>query len=387
MDAVADVPNDGPGAPPHVIAVWQGGTASAHPGEHAALRQAVVDGRLAGVDLVYTSPVSAGGYDAIDGGRLLREVEELVNDRSASVLYLQHFHGRNLPDVRPLVQRLRIRRDPLVVVTSCGDPLGAPGNPVPEPLRWAAAVSDLVLVTSMGRLAAKLRRYGAPRVTLVPLATDALRLPDVVPGAIEDDVVFVGSRVGRNPFRRHRWVARRRHQMVEALQRRFGSRFALYGLGWEGAAAWRGPVPYDQQLEVMARGAVVVGGYPGSLEPFYMSDRPFTALRSGRPLVDHRVDGVGSILEDGRDWVLTGDTESMVSAVEALLSDPGRSGRLATDGAQAVRDRHLVGHRVDLRLRMIAEILRARAERRAPRCPELSYLRPAAAPAGLSLGW
>jgi len=377
-----------PAEAPRMVVAWQGSQAADHPGEFEAFQRAVSDGRISGLDLVFGRSDIQRGPSRVRSSDLLDEIEERVLSGGVGILYFQYFHGRQLPDVRPLVRRLSALREPPVIITSCGDALGSPLNPVPASLLQAASVSDLVLVTSMGRLASRLMRVGAPRVTLMPLAADQAVFPLVAPPAEpEHDVVFVGSLHGRNPLRRHWWVSQRRRRLVGALQRRFGSRFALYGHGWEGFPSWRGAIPYREQVEAMAQAAVVVGGYPGSLGRFYASDRLFVSLRSGRPLVDWEVSGVEALLRPGEEWVPARTIPMVVNSVEVLLADENRSRRLAEAGSAVVDARHLRVHRCDLFLRMAHELLLARAECRKPQCPPLDFVDPQVGQVGMSFGW
>jgi spore maturation protein CgeB len=85
-------------------------------------------------------------------------------------------------------------------------------------------------------------------------------------------------------------------------------------------------------LEVIARAAVVVGGYPHSHEPYYLSDRPFISMRSGRPVVDLRVEGVDSLLQPGREWELATGPKEVVGIVERLLDHPERAAAIGAAG-------------------------------------------------------
>ncbi len=375
---------------PLALAVlWQGAAPEDHAGEHEALVRNLDSGRIRSLDVTCYRPDLAGDLRPVDWPRLLGGFVDRAMDARADVVHFQYFHGRSLPDLRPVVAQLRRQARPPIIVTSVGDPLGAPLNPAPRSLLAAASVSDLVVASSMGSLAARLLRAGAPRVTLVPLSADEVRFAQLTHDVpVDDDVVFVGSlHSGRHPLRRHRWVAHQRRRLVTALSDRFGARFALYGRGWEGCPSWRGPVRYSEQLEVIASAAVVVGGYPHSHEPYYLSDRPFISMRSGRPVVDLRVEGVGSVLEPGVEWELADRPSEVVTCVERLLDDPERAAAIGAGGAAAVESRHLTRHRVDLVLQMCDELIDARKQDRSARCPPLRYAVEGSALPGASVGW
>ena len=68
-------------------------------------------------------------------------------------------------------------------------------------------------------------------------------------GRRDHDVVMIANRNrGRIPGSAvpGAW---RRAQFAKLLEQQYGSRFALYGHGWEGNSSWRGPLAFDEQGE------------------------------------------------------------------------------------------------------------------------------------------
>ena len=239
-------------------------------------------------------------------------------------------------------------------MSTLGDPFrnGYLGRPsVPRSFLQAAQRSDLVMLTSMGVLADYVARYTRAPILLSPNGACQVRFAEISatapPAAPEFDVVFIGSRnASRNPLRPYHAFARRRERLVDALSRRFGSRFAVFGHGWEGRPSAQGPVPFDQQAEAARRGRVVVGGVPYSTARYYTSNRPFIQMTSGVPLVDSFVPGVETLFRPEEHWILA-DEHHLVSAVERVL-EMGDERRSAIGQAAAayVLSRHTQAHRV-----------------------------------------
>lgn len=351
-----------------------------HPGVDDALVELRRDGTLRGAHHV---EVGANGRSGSADDRWTELVTE-VRDRRIELVVLHHYHNDWLPDPRPLVTAVRASEHRPVVALSCGDPfvngyLLRPSHP--HVFRATCPTVDLVVTTSMGASADAIVRYGAPRVALWPLAADPGRFAGSVRAdrpRPEVDVVFVGSdNRSRNPGRGFFWFGRQRARLVEQLTARFGDRFAVYGNGWDGLPSARGPIAFDEQLEVCRRSRVVVGGVPFSRARYYSSNRAFIQILAGVPFVDVRVDGIERLLRDGEHWHLVDHADQVADRCEELLerSDGERDelGRLAAE--------HVLGHHTELSrwrglIATLAELRDAGLTGRAPAPPDLRFLLP-----------
>ena len=302
-----------------------------------------------------------------------------IREHAIDAVMLQFFHGR-LDDPRPFISAARQIRPNLLVATTCGDPYGRWLQRAPVSLIQAARVSDLVFSTSMGYFADELVRRGARNVVLMPHGVCPVRFagPPTRQASDDFDIVFIGSNNGgRNPFTPLSRAGRWRRRMVEALARRYGKRFGLFGLRWDGIDSWQGPVPFNQQIETALRGRLQVGGFPGCNATYYLSDRPYIAMASNVPFLDCRVEGVESLAEPGRHWWLYDDLSSLLTIVDAQLqrSDAER----AAQGAES-RDYMLRAHTQTHRAREMTEIMlamrTARAKRNMMPAPPLRCFRP-----------
>jgi hypothetical protein len=360
---------------PNVTMLLQGKNPDDQVGYHTAFREQFEKGRLAGFRAIpYRGATTKGQWM-----RLWEEVIDHIRSSGSNVLYLQYFHSRSVIDPRPALDELKALPSRPLIVTSCGDGFGPFGNAPPRSFLQAAGRSDLVLSTSLGRIASLVRRAGAARISLMPHSACDVRFGGIAappaPAARDHDLVFIGSRYGgRNPRRRHFWAGRRRDAWIKELSKRYGVRFALYGRGWDGIKSWQGPAKFDEQPTVCQSARAVFGGYPGSRQPYYASNRPFIQMLSGVPMIDFHVPGVNRLLADRTDWLLFRDLQESFRLIDGLLDGHIDGAGIGATGAETVRTQHMNSHRVGLIVEMLEELLAARHLGRAALCPPYSYL-------------
>lgn len=352
----------------------QGAVAEDQLGFHRGFEKLVREGQLT----EYTPyPYGANRSDkdwASYYGRVLRHMRAT----GSNALLCQFFHSTAIADPRRFLEEVTLLPQIPIIATSCGDPFGPLLASPPQSLTQACSRSDVTFVTSMGALSRKLQRSGAKRITLMPSSACDERFglePDWAgPEGQEFDVVFIGSRPGgRNPANHLYWSGRRRTEAVSLLNKRYGRRFGLFGQGWGGLTAWQGPVSFIDQLSTSQRGAVVYGGYPGSLCDYYTSNRVSIQALSGRPIVDHWVPRVDTLLRPGADWILTRDLKEVIGSIDKLLNDPDLAQAVGSSGARAVANRHMDSHRTALMISIMREVYNSRIQGREPRCPSLDY--------------
>ena len=90
----------------------------------------------------------------------------------------------------------------------------------------------------------------------------------------------------------------KRVALARGLTRLFGDRFASFGNGWPSGTNCKGPLPYENQREVLqqSRMSVIWDLYPDFT--FYYSDRLPIALASGIPFITSNHLGYNIILKD-----------------------------------------------------------------------------------------
>jgi hypothetical protein len=316
--------------------------------------------------------------------RAWAEIEGIVAKHRIELVVLHHYHDPTAADPRPFIAKLRTMPHRPVVALTCGDAFFdrffRPSHP--KIFQEACAEVDIVLSTSMGVMADAIVRYGAPRVALWPLGACHVRFGERLPPyrATEApfDVVFIGSNNRpRNPLRSYHWYARRRERLVNTLDRSFGSRFAVFGHGWDSLPSARGPVAFEDQLRVCRQARVVVGGVPYSPARYYASNRPFIQILSGVPFVDIRVEGVERLLRDGEHWHLVEKAGEVVARCRALLamSDQERE-QLGRAAAEYVSSAHTQAARWRGLVRDLDRLHRSLTAGEAPSPPGLDFLLP-----------
>lgn len=281
------------------------------------------------------------------------ELERTIRIERIEYVVLHHFHSTSLPDPSKFMRAVRGQEHRPVVGFSGGDSFfnGFFRPSHPKIFKSASAAADVVFNTSMGKTADVIQGYGAERVSLLPLGACQVRfpLPERLyqPSKAEYDVCFIGSNNrSRHPGHSYFWYSRQREKLVKQLYQRFGERLAVFGAGWGGLPANRGPIPFHEQLNACRSARVVVGGVPYSPARYYMSNRPFVQIMSGVPFVDMAVEGVDAILRDGEHWHLAKSLGDVADRVDEVLarSDSERV-EMGYEAARYVAQNHTQEHR------------------------------------------
>lgn len=346
-----------------LLMLLQGATVADQPGYHDGLLRLVEEGRLeAAHALPYLGP--APGAAATQAA--FAQALQLIAHEAYDTLWLQCYHGP-LPDPRPFLQAARRHCPELLVMCSSGDAFGRWLHRTPASLRQACAAADLNFLTALGPVADAVVAAGARNVVLMPHGACQLRFTaePALQEAPPFDVVFVGSHhAGRNPFNPINRAARQRQAMVQALGRRHGPRFGLFGHGWAGQPSWQGPVPFALQHRAMAQGRLQLGGFPGGRAPYYLSDRPYIAMASATPLLDCRLEGVDRLAREGTHWALYDDLPGLLRLCEQALEDGPRLRAMGRAARDYVLAGHTQYHRVSEMLRIAGDLREARRQGR-----------------------
>ena len=308
-------------------------------------QQQVAKGNLSSFDAI---PYRGLGSQ-LEWTALWRDVTERISSSGPSCLFLQYFHMPGIPDPRPYLQAIKLICPGTVIVTSIGDPFDPVWNRPPRSLVRAASLSDLVLTTSMGRLARWLKRSGAERVSLFPNSACSVRFGgDLMPEQSAHQIVFIGSRyLGRNPSRVHWRGGRQRDHAVKQLAKRYGLEFAVYGLNWEGLPSWQGPCNFADQVRVASRAQVVFGGIPGSSLPYYSSNRAPIQMLSAKPLVDMCVPGLRNLFGSEESLRTFTTVKEAMREIDVLLENPDKAVEVGHSARSRVRNHHMSRQRTE----------------------------------------
>ena len=348
-------------------------------GYTAAARQLLAEGSLDNLSLFFPLREYSWRNSWEDTWTAL--IEEAKATEPTCIFFQFFTHKSACVDI--LIAGLKTLRPKPTIITSFGDAFSG-GFFVPHPsfsYLQLSRFSDINFQTMMGHCATYLRNRGLKALVFCPHGFCQKRfLPqssaDLNP--IPFDVSFVGSRsISKNPFSIFFKYGHMRQDLVSLLQKEFTSRFGLYGQRWEGYPSWQGPIAYDDQLTAIRKSRLSFGGYPGSMELLYQSDRPWITLLSGVPFIDWDVPGLSWMLQNGDDWYPVSTPSQMIKQIKFLLSqDPKLLQEKAHLAAMRAASRHSHYHRMRFMVRTASLRWVARDTRKTPPLPPFDFFLP-----------
>ena len=309
----------------------------------------------------------------------------LVNEAKAThptCIFFQ-FLTYNADHIDMLLEGLKSIPSKPLIMTSYGDPFSS-NLLFPHPsssFMRIARDADLNFQTTMGRCAHYLSRNAIRYIVFCPHGFCQKRFllspPELTTKRLFD-ISFVGSRnISKNPLSTLFQTGRRRQGLVSLLQKDFGTRFALFGRGWDGFPSWQGPVAYANQIQAIRKSELFFGGYPGSTQLLYQSDRPWIALISGVPFVDWDVPGLSWMLQVGEDWYPVSTSSQLINQIKFLLSqDQKLLQEKAHLAAMRAASRHSQYHRMHFMVRTASLRWVARDTRKTSPLPPFDFFLP-----------
>ena len=348
-------------------------------GYTAAARQLLAEGSLDNLSLFFPLREYSWRNSWEDTWTAL--IEEAKATEPTCIFFQFFTHKSACVDI--LIAGLKTLRPKPTIITSFGDAFSG-GFFVPHPsfsYLQLSRFSDINFQTMMGHCATYLRDRGLKALVFCPHGFCQKRfLPqssaDLNP--IPFDVSFVGSRsISKNPFSIFFKYGHMRQDLVSLLQKEFTSRFGLYGQRWDGYPSWQGAIAYDDQLTAIRKSRLSFGGYPGSMELLYQSDRPWITLLSGVPFIDWDVPGLSWMLQNGDDWYPVSTPSQMIKQIKFLLSqDPKLLQEKAHLAAMRAASRHSHYHRMRFMVRTASLRWVARDTRETPPLPPFDFFLP-----------
>jgi hypothetical protein len=132
---------------------------------------------------------------------------------------------------------------------------------------------------------------------------------------------------------------RLRLRLADALYKRFGSVFRVFGVGWPPRPYVLGRLPYDQQVAKVLESSVTVAWDRGERHWGYFSDRLPIAMLTGVPHVTNEKPGFNVLFCNGTDLWFSSTVAGITDLVAYLMSLPAserrRLGALQRDYAMA----------------------------------------------------
>jgi len=285
------------------------------------------------------------------------EVINLCKTEDFNIVYFHYFHKKGTPSPKNCIAILKALKKPPLVLLSSGDGFSDNWmNPdYPDNFKEASRYADITFSTQMGKAADKMKKWGAKNIVYTPHSMCQVRFNaeqiEVKHHNFDFDVVFVGSNnKSRNPLSRNFYVGIKRKRMVNALYKRFGMRFGLFGNGWDLPCA-QGFAPFKEQQKTFQRGRVLVGGNPYSNSDYYSSNRTFFEISSGIPTVELFVNRLDKVLRDGEHCHFGNTIEDIVKKCEDILSqDPKTTYLKSGAAAKYIEQNHTQYHRMKFKV-------------------------------------
>lgn len=309
----------------------------AHVDYHDALARLRHDGTLESYDVIPHVALKNEGHT---DDQIVRMVETSAADLPADAIVWCHTGDLRIPD--DAMARLRTLPSNPALVYIEGDMYERFYKPLPSAARRAMVACDVVFICGGGGVVSRLKQAGCRDIRYMPLTTDDVRFgADRPPGqSPEFDVVLVGNNHRSRIAFKTMPGCRRRARVVEMLERRLGSRFAVFGHGWDGPAA-QGPVPFAEQGKAYQTARVAVG-INNLHAPYYFSDRLPISLSSGVVMVHNRETGLDDILpRQVSDLMFDPDGEDLWVSVRRALDMDDADLREAERGARELALRSL----------------------------------------------
>ncbi|MEI8573504.1 hypothetical protein U737_01490 [Methylomonas sp. LW13] len=312
---------------------------------------------------IFTDMVEEGRLEALEifsyviygrnnGWKLMCEkIYELARDFQADAIYWQGvWYGGPLDE--EMLRKMRDLPAKPAICNENGDPFG---NfwvvPYPKSLLMQVKYTDVCFNQGLGRMADYLKAKGAKHVYLLPAAYDHISFNQPISNQQEkeNELVMIANRwKSRRPFASAPG-AKNRPILIKLLEEEFGSKFALYGRGWEKFSCSRGPIGFFQQIDAYNNSKVAIGIPQFSDIEYYDSNRPFNTIATGIPYVSGYSPKFEHILKDGEHCHYFKTANEAVDKIKWLLSMPDQQRmELGRTAAEYVRKNHTQRHRMEI---------------------------------------
>lgn len=336
-----------------VLFVSQGGDEATQIGYDLAWRNAVSEGRK-----VEVRNIPWMGVVERDGWRALWDEIVRVNDKFApDLIFFQRFHSGEPESPRTCIAKLRQTKNHPLIFADLGDPF----QPYfcrfwvrrfPQAIVELAQDADIFFMSSLGSAAEWLRKKGARRVELLPLAFSNYHFPDWAEPVSEHpdfDVVMLGGICiqRRRPISTLTHI-HYRYDTAKRLLQRYGKRFGLFGGGWRDFPACQGSVGFRDQVKLFKRARICVDARPPIVDDYYCSNRPFYIAGSGSTLVQYYMPRLEELLEEGVHSHFVRHPQDLIKVCDGLLGrNPAELRAIGRETQKFIQEHHTTDKRVD----------------------------------------
>lgn len=246
---------------------------------------------------------------------VLNELKKLIIEFQPDIILWQHV-GDFLVNRQFLKEIRNIDSKPTLVYHD-GDVYGRFQKRISNSMKLLLQNSDITFAVGKGNYEKLLRSYGAKHVFYSPNFVDTLRFGKSWTPSMkrEYDVIMIGNNVhSKIPFFNMPGT-KERTSIADMLYKVLGSKFAVYGVGWEGKAYNKGPIAFHEQEDVLRNSWISVGWNHFPKIPSYFSNRLPISLISGVVHVTNFHNGYDD--QFPKDSIVT--VENIYSCKEAIL--------------------------------------------------------------------
>lgn len=238
------------------------------------------------------------------------------------------FHIGKFPVSHAFLKSLKNLKSQPTLVFHDLDAFGFFHKPVTKSMRLLMDEGHLICISGFNDYLKNITKHYPEKIIYAPHNFDKRRFLDnwIPTRERRYDVIIIGNR----NFKRLKFLnkipwmrmpgAYEREQLVRSMGKVFGSRFAVYGRGWNGFIGNQGPIPFDAQTSVIQDSWISLGydHYPKS--SYYHSDRLPIALISGVAHVAHYHVGYEQMYRNMEHIVWFDSVNNAVDTVQMMLS-------------------------------------------------------------------
>jgi hypothetical protein len=251
---------------------------------------------------------------------MLSCLKDQVNEIQPDLLFWQHvgdfsINEKEIASIRAMAPKMRL-------IYHEGDVFGRWIKKIPKATRTLMAAADFVALVGRGSLADLVKSFGVHRVIYSPHSVDTLRFGTHWEPTLERefDVIMIGNRIkSRLPWMRMPGASKR-VRMVKVLGQSFGSRFAVFGHGWNEFVGNFGPIPFSEQEANQRRAWVTVSWDHFDTIDAYFSDRVPISLMSGVPHITNYQPGYEDIFGLSPPIFFVKSVDDLLTKVKEILA-------------------------------------------------------------------
>jgi len=197
-------------------------------------------------------------------------------------------------------------------------------KPLPQGAMQLAKKMDVIFLVAAGQFADRFRKLECKKVIFLPHVGNTIQFGSSwIPSMKREfDIVLIANfHPSKIPFMSMPGVKERK-KLVSVFSKEFGDRFAVFGKGWEWCQANRGPIPFEEQENILRKSWLSIGLDHFSSYEFYFSDRLPIALLSEVVHLTKWNKGLENLFVDNKHCVFFESIEESLQKAHVLLGKP-----------------------------------------------------------------